>query len=125
METGLAEPVLRVGNLDAARDFADVRDVARAYVLAAERGRPGEGYLVCTGSPRRVGDALDLLLGMVAVKVRVERDPTLDRPGDPPYGKASYARLEADTGWRPLIPFQQTLRDTLDHWRQHLPRKAA
>ena len=124
MEAGLAEPVLKVGNLDAARDFTDVRDVARAYALAAGRGRPGEGYLVCTGSPRRVGDILDLLLGMIRVKVRVERDPALVRPSDPPYGKASYARLEADTGWRPEIPFEQTVRDTLDYWRRSLSRKA-
>ena len=84
----------------------------------------GEGYLVCTGSPRRVGDILDLLLGMIRVKVRVERDPALVRPSDPPYGKASYARLEADTGWRPEIPFEQTVRDTLDYWRRSLSRKA-
>lgn len=124
MEAGLAEPLLKVGNLDAARDFTDVRDIVRAYALAAERGRPGEGYLVCSGTPRRVGEALELLLPMAGVPVRVVKDPSLDRPADLSHGMTSCARLEADTGWRPVIPFEQTLRDTLDYWRQRLSRAA-
>ena len=119
-----ADKVAQIGTFGTMLARGAVRDVARAYALAAGRGRPGEGYLVCTGSPRRVGDILDLLLGMIRVKVRVERDPALVRPSDPPYGKASYARLEADTGWRPEIPFEQTVRDTLDYWRRSLSRKA-
>ncbi|MEK6709521.1 MAG: GDP-mannose 4,6-dehydratase [Nitrospinota bacterium] len=120
MEAGLREPLLEVGDLEAARDFTDVRDVARAYLLAAERGKAGEGYLLCSGVPRRVGEALDLLLGMVHLRVRVERDPALSRPANPSHGKFSFGRLEADTGWRPLIPFERTVRDTLDYWRERL-----
>ncbi|MBI3125980.1 MAG: GDP-mannose 4,6-dehydratase [Candidatus Tectomicrobia bacterium] len=117
IEAGLREPLIRVGDLEIARDFTDVRDVVRAYALVAERGKPGEGYLVCSGIPRRVGDGLDLLLGMLQVPVRVERDPSIGRAADSSHQRFSYARLEADAGWRPEISFDQTLRDTLAYWR--------
>jgi len=120
IEAGREEPVVRVGNLSAARDFTDVRDIVRAYYLAATRGEPGEVYNLASGRPWVVRDLLDILVGLVGVEVRVERDPALYRPVDVPvvYGNADKFRRQ--TGWEPRIPFEQTLRDVLDYWRQRV-----
>jgi len=124
IEAGLREPLLRVGNTDARRDFADVRDVVRAYALAAERGAPGEAYLVSSGKARRVGEALEILRSLARKPFSVERDRARLRPADPSYRPASAAKLAAQTGWRAEIPLEQTLRDTLEHWRARVSSTA-
>lgn len=116
-EAGLRPPVVRVGNLDARRDFLDVRDVVRAYRLAATRGVPGEVYNIASGVPIRIGDALDQLLALAGRPIVVEFDPARLRPSDLPVIAADTARLRAATGWEPAIPFAQSLRETLDWWR--------
>jgi GDP-4-dehydro-6-deoxy-D-mannose reductase len=117
IETGLRPPVVEVGNLDAVRDFSDVRDVVRAYGLLLESGRGGEAYNVCSGRGRRIGDLLDALLGASSAKVEVRVDPARLRPVDVPVLVGDPSKLVADTGWQPRIPFERTLGDLLDDWR--------
>jgi GDP-4-dehydro-6-deoxy-D-mannose reductase len=120
IEAGFREPVVEVGNLDAVRDFADVRDVVRAYTLLLERGGDGETYNVCTGRGRRIGELLDTLLAATPTSIRVRVDPLRLRPADVPALVGDPARLVADTGWQPRIPLDETLRDLLDYWRARI-----
>jgi len=110
---GSAPPVMRVGNLESRRDILDVRDVVRAYRLLLEMGRPGLAYNIAANRNIRIGDILDDLCRMAGIKPRIETDPALFRPADSS-PVLSTARIEADTGWRPCIPWEQTLRDVLD-----------
>jgi len=117
IESGALEPVLKVGNLEAQRDFTDVRDTVRAYRLLMERGSAGVSYNVCTGVARKMSDVLDELLALSRENIRVEIDPERQRPSDVPIVTGDSSRLEEETGWRPEIPFSKTLADTLDYFR--------
>ncbi len=123
-EAGLWPPVLRVGNLDVARDFTDVRDVARAYALLMDRGAPGDVYNVCSGQANRLRDGLDLLLAQARCPVRVEVDPARLRPNDPPLIIGDPGKLQRATGWAPAIPMSRTLGDLLEWWRSRVPARA-
>jgi GDP-4-dehydro-6-deoxy-D-mannose reductase len=115
---GGEEAVLRVGNLDAARDFTDVRDVARAYAAAAEL--PAGAYNVCSGSSVSVSELVELLGTVARVRVRAEVDPERVRAHEVQEIRGSSARLQEATGWRPQIPLEQTLADALAAWRERL-----
>jgi GDP-4-dehydro-6-deoxy-D-mannose reductase len=117
IETGLREPVLHVGNLDARRDITDVRDTVRAYRLMVERGQPHRPYNVSRGMAYRVADLLDLLVSMSHAALRVQADPARMRPSDTPIVLGESSRLARETGWAPSIPIEQTLADLLDDWR--------
>jgi GDP-4-dehydro-6-deoxy-D-mannose reductase len=117
IEAGLAPPVLRVGNLDSRRDITDVRDVVRAYRLLALHGASRRPYNVCSGHAVRIGDLLEMLLGMSRVTIAVESDPARMRPSDNPVVAGDPSRISAETGWRPEIPIEQSLSDLLDYWR--------
>jgi GDP-4-dehydro-6-deoxy-D-mannose reductase len=118
IEQGLAEPVIDVGNLDARRDIADVRDTVRAYRAILERGVPGRVYNVCAGQAYRIGDILDGLLSRARVRIDVRRDPERYRPHDAPLVLGDRSRLANELGWVPTIAIEQTLTDLLDYWRQ-------
>jgi len=120
IELGLSEPVIRVGNLDAVRDFTDVRDMVRAYWLAVVRGRPGEVYNIATGKGITIEKLLGRLLALAEVEVRIEVDPARLRPSDVEILIGDSGKFRADTGWEPRIPFEQTLRDLLQYWRRRL-----
>jgi GDP-4-dehydro-6-deoxy-D-mannose reductase len=117
MEHGLCEPLMKVGYLDGQRDFTDVRDVVRGYRLLVERGVPGEVYNLGSGVPRSVRSILEGLLALTTVRPDVETDPSRLRPLEVPVMYADCSRIEAATGWRAEIPFEQTLRDVLEDWR--------
>jgi GDP-4-dehydro-6-deoxy-D-mannose reductase len=117
IEAGRQPPVLRVGNLDPVRDLSDVRDVVAGYVALLERGRSGHVYNLCSGEGRSVRDLVDRLRALARVPVEVAQDPALVRPVEVPRVVASAARAAADAGWRPAIPFEQTLADVLAWWR--------
>jgi GDP-4-dehydro-6-deoxy-D-mannose reductase len=120
IEAGLRAPVLSVGNLEAVRDFADVRDVVRAYWLLLEQGEAGAVYNVCTGRGRRIRELLETLLARTDARVEVRVDPERLRPSDVPAQVGDPSRLRAATGWEPGIPLEQTLADLLDDWRQRI-----
>jgi len=122
IEAGTQEPVVKVGNLDAARDFSDVRDIVRAYHLAVTQGEPGEVYNLASGRPQSVRGLLETLLSYSQVEIQVERDPERYRPVDVPVVYGSAEKFRRQTGWQPLIPFEQTLRDTLEYWRKQVDK---
>lgn len=117
IEKGRREPVVRVGNLEALRDFTDVRDMVRAYWLALEHGEPGEVYNICSGRAYRIRQVLDILLGLAQVRVEVQEDPARLRPSDVLILVGDGTRFTRLTGWQPTIPFEVTLKDLLDYWR--------
>ena len=117
IEKGRKPPVLHVGNLEAKRDFTDVRDMVKAYVLALEKCEPGEVYNISSGRAWSIQQVLDLLLGMTQTKIEVRQDPARLRPSDVPILLGDSSKFHAATGWTPTIPFEQTLRDMLEHWR--------
>ena len=120
IELGLQEPVIRVGNLDAIRDFTDVRDMVRAYWLAVNHGKPGEVYNIATGNGIRIRELLDRIIALSNVEVKIEVDPDRLRPSDVEILIGDSSKFRADTGWEPRIPFEQTLRDLLAYWRRTL-----
>jgi GDP-4-dehydro-6-deoxy-D-mannose reductase len=123
IEAGKAAPVIKVGNLDAVRDFTDVRDMVRGYVLATEKGKPGEVYNLASGRAITIRAMLDKLIALAKVEVKVETDPARLRPSDVEVLIGDYSKFHADTGWEPKIPFDQTLEDLLNYWRQRIARK--
>ncbi len=107
-------PTVRTGNLDAVRDFLDVRDVVRAYLLLLEHGVPGETYNVASGVGHRLSDCFDALARIVGVGATAEQDAALLRPGDIPILIGDPSKLKAATGWSPQISFDRTLQDLVD-----------
>jgi GDP-4-dehydro-6-deoxy-D-mannose reductase len=104
---------IQVGHLDVVRDLSDVRDVVRAYRLLVELGTPGEAYNVCSGRGVSVQEVADAMLAMSDVPLELVVDPDLVRTVDVPRLVGSPARLCAATGWQPVIPLDETLRDVL------------
>ena len=117
---GLAEPVISVGNLDAVRDFGDVRDVVRAYWALLDKGEPGEVYNVCTGRGIAVRDVLAQLIAVSGQNVTVKVDPERLRPADLPVLVGDPSKLQGATGWRPARTLDTTLADLLADWLQVL-----
>jgi GDP-4-dehydro-6-deoxy-D-mannose reductase len=117
IERGVRPPVLQVGNLEAKRDFSDVRDVVRGYWLSLAKGTPGEVYNICQEKCWSIQEMLDELLTLTTTKIRVETDKARLRPSDVMLLLGDCSKFRNDTGWKPQIPFRQTLRDTLDYWR--------
>jgi GDP-4-dehydro-6-deoxy-D-mannose reductase len=109
---------LRVGNLEVERDILDVRDVCRAYRLLLEPSVAAGVYNVATGKPVRISRVVEILVGMARCPVTVEPDPSRFRPADIPRLSGDPERLELTTAWRPQIPLEQTLADTLDAARR-------
>lgn len=116
IEAGRAEPVVRVGNLDAERDITDVRDVVDAYAVIADRGAAGTAYNVCTGRARRIGDLLEMMRAAARVPIRVEVDESRLRPIELPRLSGNPARL-MQLGWAPQVLVDRMLADLLDYWR--------
>lgn len=116
-ERGWDLPVVRVGDLSPRRDFTDVRDMARAYRLAAERRLPGPAYNVGSGHSRPVREILDGLRELARVPLEVVEDPALRRPVFALDLRPEISRFVAATGWQPMVPFEASLADALDAWR--------
>jgi GDP-4-dehydro-6-deoxy-D-mannose reductase len=114
------EPVISVGNLEAKRDFSDVRDIAIAYWLSLEKGKSGEVYNIGTGKTYTMEEVLDILLSMTEVQVTVQVDPERLRPSDVPVLLSDSSKFRKVTGWEPKIPFRQSLQDLLDYWRERV-----
>jgi GDP-4-dehydro-6-deoxy-D-mannose reductase len=116
------EPVIYVGNLEAQRDFSDVRDIVRGYWLATEKGEPGEVYNICSNKTMTIKSMLDVLLSFSDLKDKIEikEDPTRLRPSDVVTLWGDNTKFCQRTGWQPEIPFKKTMEDLLNYWREKL-----
>ncbi|TCL59346.1 GDP-4-dehydro-6-deoxy-D-mannose reductase [Kineothrix alysoides] len=120
IEKGMRDPVMYVGNLDSMRDFTDVRDVVRAYALLMEIGKPGETYNVGSGRAVAIREILNLIISLSDKDIKVEIDQNKIRPVDVPIIEADIAKIKELTGWKPKIPLQQTIKETLNYWRERV-----
>jgi GDP-4-dehydro-6-deoxy-D-mannose reductase len=117
IEKGLKDPVIKVGNLSAKRDFTDVRDVVRAYSLLIQKGKAGETYNVGSGKAISIEEILKLILSCSTVSINIEVDPDKLRPVDVPIIEADIRKLHECTGWRRKIMLDETINDTLKYWK--------
>ncbi len=120
IEKGIKKPIIKVGNLDAVRDFTDVRDTVRGYWLALEEGKSGEVYNICSGKGWDISKVLSYLLKQTKVQITIEKDPSRLRPSDVPILIGDNSKFIAETGWYPQIAFEQTLLDLLKFWRERI-----
>ncbi len=120
IEKKLRPPFIYVGNLEAKRDFSDVRDIVRAYWLSLERGIDGDVYNIGSGQAYSMKEMLDLLMSLSRSRMEVKIDPSRLRPSDVPVLLADSSKFRSLTGWQPLIPFKQTLLDLLNYWRERV-----
>jgi GDP-4-dehydro-6-deoxy-D-mannose reductase len=120
IEKGKQPPEIHVGDLTARRDFTDVRDVVRGYWLSLEKGEPGEVYNISSGKAYQIKEVLEILLSYSNVNVKIVQDPERMRPSDVLLLIGDYSKFSNKTGWKPSIPFEQTLKDLLDWWRERI-----
>ncbi|MHB8896120.1 MAG: GDP-mannose 4,6-dehydratase [Candidatus Geothermincolia bacterium] len=120
IEKGNVEPVIKVGNLDARRDFTDVRDMVKAYWLALEKGEAGEVYNLGSGKDVTIRKMLDILLSFSDIEIEVRQDPERMRPSDVEILLADTTKFHDLTGWVPEIPLEKTLEDLLNYWRERV-----
>lgn len=129
VEKGLQENTIHVGNLSAIRDFLDVRDMVKAYWVSLEKCKPGDVYNICSGKGRTIKEILDILLGLtkakidIKKKIEIKEDSSRMRPSDVQKLIGSNEKFVKATGWNPEIPFEKTLEDLLDYWREKVERK--
>jgi len=122
IEAGRQKPVIRVGNLQAKRDFTDVRDIVHAYTSLVQFGAAGETYNVGSGHAVSIQSALDIICGKSERSIAVHVDPQKFRPIDAPLIEADISKIYAATGWTPRIPLTKTIDDMLNHWRDEIRR---
>jgi GDPmannose 4,6-dehydratase len=120
IEAGRQEPIMKVGNLDAARDFMDVRDVVRAYYGIVNNSESTGCYNLSSGNAYKISEILNILLQMSSKNVIVEKDPDRMRPSDIPILVGNHSHFSEITGWQPQIPISKTLKDLLDYWRERV-----
>jgi GDP-4-dehydro-6-deoxy-D-mannose reductase len=125
IERALTPPLMNVGDLTVERDFTDVRDMVKGYLLAASKGHAGETYTLCSGTAHRIKEVLDTLLQHAEVPIDVHQDPAKLRPSEIPVLVGNSGKFRQATGWVPEIPFETTVRDTLDYWRQQVTSDAS
>jgi GDP-4-dehydro-6-deoxy-D-mannose reductase len=118
IEKGEREPIIHVGNLQAKRDFTDVRDMVKAYDLALQKGISGEAYNIGAGKSHEIAILLQKLLSFSSKKITVAVDQSLLRSLDVPEIRCDSTSFYQRTGWEPHIPFAKTLQDILDYWRE-------
>lgn len=118
IELKKSSPELKVGNLEAYRDFTDVRDVIDAYQLVLAECKPTEIYNIASGKAVTIQKVLDQLLTQTSEKIKITKDPARLRSSDIPISLGSFAKLEKATGWKPKIPLAKSLEDTLNYWRK-------
>ena len=119
IEAGIKPSVMRVGNLQAKRDFTDVRDVVRAYGLLIQKGQAGETYNIGSGHAIAIQELLDKILSLSEKNISVELDTARLRPADIPVIEADIQKIQQLTAWKPEISLNQTLLETLNYWREN------
>lgn len=118
IKRGIREPILKVGDLSTKRDFADVRDVVKAYKLLLEKGKNGESYNVSSAQAISMDFILSEMLKIANISPKIEQDPERLRVTDQAYISGSFEKILKDTGWKPEIDIQTTLKDIINHIQQ-------
>ena len=121
---GLQDPVIHIGNGAIVRDFVDVHDVVVAYRLLLAQGKRGEVYNICSGKGRSIRDIVTLLSDMYHIDVQVHQEQSQIRPIDNPRIVGSYQKIQNDMGWKPTIPFEQSLRSMYEYWDTRVPHES-
>lgn len=124
IEAGKTDPVIRVGNLDARRNFTHVRDICRAYHLAMQKGLPGELYLLGSNQVFTMEEGLKALISLSprAGQISYAVDPARLRPTELKRFEGDYSKFKSLTGWEPRITFNEMLTSILDYWRDFIAR---
>ena len=119
-ELGLRPAEIEVGNMEVTRDYTDVRDIVDAYMLILEKGQPGQAYNTCTGIGYKISDLLHIITSFSTKKIKTIPDPSRYRPVDIPILIGSPEKLKTETGWKPKIAIEQTLKDLYNSWMDFL-----
>ncbi len=119
IEKGIQSPVIKTGDISVMRDFTDVKDIVKAYIKLAEYGKFGEVYNVGSGKATKISDILDIIIKTVGINITIEKDVERFRPSDVPKIQADISKIQADTGWRPEISLENTIKDIIDYWRNY------
>jgi GDP-4-dehydro-6-deoxy-D-mannose reductase len=113
---GLQDPIIHIGNGAIVRDFVDVHDVVEAYQLLLKRAKRGEVYNICSGKGRSIREIVTFLSGIYHIDVQIQQEQSQIRPIDNPRIVGSYDKIQRDLGWKPTIPFEESLRSMYDYW---------
>lgn len=121
IEKGKQEPVLKHGNLDSIRTWADVRDAVDAYHCLVRKCQPGEVYNIGGDTTKTIGETLEYLLSLSPMKDKIKKvqDPKLMRPYDVTLQIPDCSKFKNETGWEPKISFEKTMQDLLNWWRKN------
>lgn len=120
IEAGRKPPPIRVGNLEARRDFSDVRDVVRGYARILENGKPGDAYNLCRGKAYSIREILDRLVRLAGGRIPVEVDPSRYHAADASLVLGDNGKVRREVGWQPELELEETLQSLLDYWRKKL-----
>ena len=118
IEAGKKKPVISVGNLAAKRDFINIFDLVTAIWMIIEKGGKGEIYNICSGHSQSVGDLLDMMLHLSRTAVEIQIDPGKIKTADIPDIYGNYGKLQKDTGWFPVVPVEESIKEMLEYWRK-------
>ncbi|VYT78559.1 NAD-dependent epimerase/dehydratase family protein [Clostridium tertium] len=119
IEKGILEPIIKVGNLSAERDFTDVRDIVSAYRLILENGNNGEVYNVGSGKAISIREILDIIVDKSRTKVKIEIDKNKFRPIDTPKIECNNRKLKSETGWNIKYSIDESIEDIIEYWRKY------
>lgn len=119
IEKGLKKPIIEVGNLDAIRDFTDVKDIIRGYRLLVESGLNGEIYNLCQGQGQSIKEVLDILLSFSDKKIEIKFDEKRMRPSDNPKIIGDNGKIEKALGWKPLIDIKTILLEVYNSYKNN------
>jgi len=124
IEKGLQKPIIKVGNLEARRNFTDARDMVEAYHLAMEKGLPGELYLIGSQQIHTIKECLEMLIGLSSMKnkIKYKVDPKRVRPTELKMMVGKFDKFQKLSNWKPVIPFKETLESILDYWREFIEK---
>lgn len=120
IEKGIRGPKIEVGNLNAVRDYTDVRDIVRGYVLAMEYCTPGDVYNLCSSKGYKIADLLNTLISFSNKKIEIVRDEARMRPTDLPIIIGNNSKFRDIVSWKPAFTIDQTLKDILNYWRSRI-----
>jgi GDP-4-dehydro-6-deoxy-D-mannose reductase len=123
IHAGLIAAEIKVGNLEGVRDYGDVRDVVRAYALLLKQGEPAHAYNVCTGHGHIMRHLLDSLCAIAGFKPTIVQDPVRVRSRDSDFLVGDPTKIQATTGWKPVIPIERTLEDLYRDARERVRRE--